>query len=346
MPMLFLDRQLQGDDFMISDTLKTYLAEYCQCGDYRPEFRRRSHLFVPLNKEHFLAKIGRGEIDADTFIFDLEDSVPAAYKPVARASIALLPPKPRHVEYNVRINSGDPEQVELDIPAIANAPFDSVTLAKGESGEGVLGLMRRIGEDKAYAISIETIRGLKAVDEIAAVLRPGRDALGFGVGDMSTDLGVERMSTCENPLFQQIMGMISIAAKRYGLDVLDSVSARFNDPENARKEAQLAYRCFGYTGKKLINPKQLDVINTVFSPAHAEIANHLETLETFLNASQSNARVVGGEYKGLPAFLTAERQVKRYLRQGYLTLAALHTKPDAPARQSVSRNGAAGSVHH
>jgi len=279
-------------------------------------------LFVPLNKLRYLEKIGRGEIAADGFIWDLEDSIPSNQKQIARDNIAQLPAKSGRVEYNVRINCGDPEQLERDLVAIAKFPFDSVTLPKGESVADIVRLMQIIGEDKAYIVTIETLKGLRAIDDIASALRPGRDALGFGVGDMSTDLGVERRSTCENPLFQQILGIIAMTGKKYQLDLFDSVSARFNDPESTRKEAWLSCYYFGYTGKKLINPKQLEAINSMFSPQQSTIEGCLSTLECFLGDCETNAHVVGGEYKGMPAFKAADRQIKKFLRQGYLVAAA------------------------
>jgi citrate lyase beta subunit len=317
-PVLVCD--LYGDRFPLSAPTYEHIHGYCSSHEFHPEFRRRSHLFVPLNKSRFLEKIGRGEVAADGFIWDLEDSIPVDQKDVARANIARLPAKPGHVEYNVRINLGDPSQLQLDLRAIAQYPFDSVTLPKGESAAELARVMESIGKDKGFIVTIETLRGLHAIDEIAAALRPGQDALGFGVGDMSTDLGVERLPTFESPLFQQILGTIVMTAKRHHLDVFDSVSARFNDPESGLKEAQLSSAYYGCTGKKLINPKQLEAINRVFSPSREAIAGHLATLECFLGGASTNAHVVGGEYQGMPAFKAADRQIMKLLRQGYLRI--------------------------
>ena len=220
----------------------------------------------------------------------------------------------------MRVNLGDEKELVQDLQAIARFPFDSITLPKGESPSVIAELIRAIGEEKAYVVTIETLKGLGAVDEIARVLRPGRDALGFGVGDMSTDIGVERMPTTQNPFFQQILGTIAIAGKKHKLDLFDSVSAKFNDSEMTRSEAQLSCSCFGFTGKKLINPKQVDVINATFSPKRSDVAEALAILECFLGDSDINAHVVGGEYKGMPAFKAADQKIKKYLRQGYLTL--------------------------
>ena len=327
MPTIHFQSQATRHDFPISNELAGHLAAHRSSTDFRLEGRRRSHLFVPVIKQQFLDKVGRGDVPADTIIWDLEDGIPAASKQYARECIANLPRKPPLTEYGVRINGGDPAEVDKDIAVVSRYPFDSVTLPKGESAAEIARLMSAIGEEKSFAVTIESVRGLEAVDSIASVLRPGRDAIGFGIGDMSTDLGVARMSTCENPYFQQILGRIALAGKRHGLELIDSVSARFNDPENARKEAELSYRCYGYTGKKLINPKQLEAINTTFSPTRDEVAEHLATLESFLSpTSNTNARVVQTEYKGLPAFIASDRQVKRYLSQGYFTIEAAYDR--------------------
>jgi len=307
----------------ISGKLYEYIEKYCSDSEFCTEFKRRSHLFVPLNKPRYREKVGNGEIPADGIIWDLEDSIPYDLKKVARESISQIPPKPGPVEYIVRINSGDSQELEEDIKAIAQFPFDAVTIAKGESGHEIARLMETIGEDKNYIVSIETIAGLQAIEEIARVLRRGRDGLGFSIGDMSTDLGVERISTCESPLFQQILGIITMAGKKYGLDLFDSVSAKFNDPESARSEAQLSRDIFGFTGKKSINPKQLEFINLVYSPKLPEIEKHLATMESFLGTAETNAHVVAGEYKGIPAFKAADGKIKKYLRQGYLVFSPI-----------------------
>lgn len=320
MSKLTLQCELYAEPFTISNAVYEYIRQYCASGECRSEYRRRSHLFVPLNKIKFLEKIRRGEIAADGFIWDLEDSVPVEQKQFAREALASVPAKTGRIEYNIRINCSEIKELELDLIAIEGIQFDSVTLPKGESATEILRLMRIIGEDKSYIVTIETIKGLHAINEIAAILRPRRDALGFGIGDLSTELGVERIPTYENPLFQQILGIIAMTGKRHYLDLFDSVSARFNDPEITRREAELSCNFFGYTGKKLINPKQLEIINQVFAPPREVITAQLYTIESFLSHPTTNAHVVRGEYKGMPAFKAAERYIQKLLRQGYLGL--------------------------
>jgi len=312
-----LNSSLLEESFLISPQLHEYLQHYCDSEEFKLEPRRRAQLYVPLNKPRFKEKIGNGEIVADGFIWDLEDSIPIAQKQVARDNIATIPPKPGDIEYSVRINMDNPDLLAKDIEAVKTFPFDSITIPKGESSTQILQVINAIGEDKNYIVTIETIKGLRAIDEIASVLRPGCDAFGFGVGDLSMEMGVERMSTTESALLQQVLAKIALAAKAQGLDSFDSISARVNEVESVRAEAELSARVFGFTGKRVINPKHLDIVKSVFSPKTTEIKLQLAILEAYLGSTMVNAHVVDTEYKGLPEFKGADAKVKRYLRQGY-----------------------------
>ena len=62
-----LECELYKEPFAVSGTVYEYLRHYCTTSEYKPEFKRRSHLFVPLNKIKFLEKIGRNEVAANSF---------------------------------------------------------------------------------------------------------------------------------------------------------------------------------------------------------------------------------------------------------------------------------------
>ena len=76
----------------------------------------RSFLYVPANREKFLEKaIG---LPSDAFIFDLEDSVPAAEKANARAGVRAYAPKIAGDRVWVRVNGLDTGFAEADLDAI------------------------------------------------------------------------------------------------------------------------------------------------------------------------------------------------------------------------------------
>lgn len=132
-----LNSPLLKGSFEVSPELYQYLRDYYANEDVKVECRRRSHIFVPLNKPRFKEKIGNGEVAADGFIWDLEDSIPMGQKQAARETIKDIPPKPGNVEYCLRINMAEPELLEKDIKAASSFPFDSITLPKGESGDQI-----------------------------------------------------------------------------------------------------------------------------------------------------------------------------------------------------------------
>merc|ERR1712027_43022 len=77
---VYLEFQLHKKKFGLSENTYKYLKEYCCDCNFKAEFKRRSHLFVPLNKPRFLEKVGQNEVPADGFIWDLEDSIPNGQK--------------------------------------------------------------------------------------------------------------------------------------------------------------------------------------------------------------------------------------------------------------------------
>ena len=96
----------------------------------------RSFLYVPANREKFLEKaIG---LPSDAFIFDLEDSVPAAEKANARAGVREYAPKIVGDRVWVRVNGLDTGFAEADLDAtIGVAGIAGIFLPKVESAAGM-----------------------------------------------------------------------------------------------------------------------------------------------------------------------------------------------------------------
>jgi len=302
-----------GQTVTIPELLATQLvAELESC------FKRRSMLFVPLNKPQYRDKIFAGEIPADGFIWDLEDSVPVHEKEDARRQISNLPAKPRGIEHIIRINTGEPDELEKDLAAITSFPFDTINLAKVESAAMIEEIKSHMGDEYGYLATVETLSGLKHLDEICSVLRAEKDALGFGIGDMTVQLGIERIPSHKSALIQQILGQFSVAGMLHGLDLLDAVSTRISDLDVFRQEALLAKNIFGFTGKKLVHPAQVAVANEVFLPTIESVEQDIATIKSFTGDRKSNARMVNGEYRGLPALNRAFKNLRSHARHGYL----------------------------
>lgn len=66
-------------------------------------------------------------------------------------------------------------------------------------------------------------------------------------------------------------------AKALRLDVIDMVLIDYKDPQRLEQESQLAFE-LGFTGKQVIHPNQIDVVQRCFSPQPDAIARYVDAL--------------------------------------------------------------------
>jgi citrate lyase subunit beta/citryl-CoA lyase len=71
-----------------------------------------------------------------------------------------------------------------------------------------------------------------------------------------------------------------LAARAYGIDILDGVYNDLGDPEGFERECAQA-RDMGFDGKTLIHPNQVGPCNTAFSPSSEDIAQARKMIAAF-----------------------------------------------------------------
>ncbi len=238
--------------------------------------RRRSCLTVPGDDEAKLAKAAG--IEADEVILDLEDAVAPARKHVARelveAAVAELDWRARTVA--IRVNRGSLEDLEL----VQRAQPDVIVLPKVESPDELDDL------PVPAEAQIETARGLVECERIAAAR--GLEALVLGPGDLAASLGVPALSIGDGAHVEYALARVAVAARAFGLAVVDGPYAKLGDDAGLRVSAQRS-RALGYDGKWCIHPAQVAVCNEIYAPTNEEIEHARRLLEV-----EGVARV-GGE---------------------------------------------------
>ena len=254
---------------------------------------RRSLLFVPgLRPDRFAKAL---ESDADIVCVDIEDAVPLARKDEARALTFPLFGEvgPSHVETMVRINPLSTPEGLKDILALRDctAPPKALMLAKpGSAAEIRLydELLQGSCASIRFHVIIESTDGLANVMDIANA-STRIDSLLFGAVDMSADLRAEK--TWEALLYAR--SRVVHAAARYGLDLLDVPWLNLDDQDGLKIEAEMS-SAVGFTGKASIHPKQIPVINDVFSPSPDLVARARKILTEF-EQDTTGLVVVDGE---------------------------------------------------
>ena len=236
---------------------------------FRP---RRSLLYMPGSNPRALEK-ARG-LSADGLIIDLEDAVAVEAKESARAIVAVALSAggygPR--ELVLRVNPLDSPWGHADLAAAATMPIDAVLLPKVESADRVrltVSLLDTLGAPERLAIwcMIETPLGVLAARDIAAA-SPRLAALVLGTSDLTKEL--HAVPTRDRLPLITSLGLVMLAARAFGLAILDGVHLDLSDEEGFALSCRQG-RELGFDGKTLIHPEQIAPANLAYAPSPEEI---------------------------------------------------------------------------
>jgi len=231
---------------------------------------RRSVLFTPADSPDMLRSApGTG---ADVLVFDLEDGVGPADKDDARDVLReVVPNLDFDGELWLRVNDR-PALLEADAALLREAgviaALDGVVVPKVTGPDAVERVTDRYPADVAPPVLalVENARGVLEADAIADA--PAVDALLFGGEDLAGDAGLTRTDDSEELLYAR--QRTALAAAAAGVDAIDGIYTDIRDTEGLRAAAETALQ-FGYDGKTLIHPGQVDPVNDVFTPDTEEI---------------------------------------------------------------------------
>ena len=259
---------------------------------------RRTLLYVPGNMPSMLQNIHLFQCDA--VIVDLEDAVPLNEKDAARILVRrfLENYKNRNKEILVRINPLDTKWALDDLKAVLPALPDGIRLPKADTPEVVEHLdtlLTEYEEELGLELgrfrilpSIETAQGVINSNEIARV-SSRLIGLAFGAEDYTASMEIERTKSGEE-LFNARMNVLW-AAKSAGIQAIDTIFSDVNDMDALRRETELVKR-LGFTGKCMVNPRQIDVIHDVFAPKQTEIDYALEVIDAIKRAREMGTGVI------------------------------------------------------
>ncbi|MAS40180.1 MAG: CoA ester lyase [Porticoccaceae bacterium] len=217
-------------------------------------------------------------LPADSLILDLEDSVAPEAKEAARNSVcsAVKDGGYGRRELVIRPNAIEtPWGMEdlraavsvapdaILVPKVAN-PGDITTVAK------ILGAIGASPRTKLWAM-METPSSILNVREIAALGADPENRLACLVMGTNDLLKESRARALHDRIaVVPWLALAIVAARAYGLDILDGVYNDFRDPKGFAVECEHG-RTLGMDGKTLIHPSQVGPCNEIFSPSEEEV---------------------------------------------------------------------------
>ncbi len=258
---------------------------------------RRSVLYMPASNQKAIDKARN--LPCDAVILDLEDAVAPDAKDMAReqAVAAVKAGGFGRREVIIRVNGLDTPWGEADLAAAASVGPDAVLAPKVNDAGDVARYDARLdhapGHTKLWAM-IETCRVLFHLESTAAASRTSRlTAWVMGANDLVKETGA-RLTTTREALWAPLS--LSVAAARiHGLSILDGVFNGLDDPDGLERQCRQGLE-FGFDGKTLIHPNQVEIANRVFAPTPDEVNFARAVIAAFAlpdNAGKGAIRVDG-----------------------------------------------------
>jgi citrate lyase beta subunit len=247
---------------------------------------------------------------ADMVCIELEDGIAIKDKDEARKNtieaLKTLEVK-SGVELVIRVNCQRTKFGLLDLEAFISSKLKvkAIMLPKVKTPDEIKfidDLLTDCNLDTDLHVIMETNEALQNIYEIAHSSKR-IVALYFGGVDMAAELRVP--NSYENLLYAR--SKLVHAGASVGIDVIDVPYLDLEDMDGMKKEAELV-RDLGFTGKGSIHPKQINVLNEIFTPSKEEISKAKKIVDQF-SESDTGLVVIDGKLIEKPVLREMQRKI-------------------------------------
>ncbi len=277
---------------------------------------RRTMMFVPGANAAMLRDAPL--YGADSIMFDLEDAVSLKEKDSARTLVhfALKTFDYSNVETVVRINSLEAGGAQ-DVEAMVLAGVEVIRLPKTETAQDILDVDAVITSvEKDNQIPVGTTKMMAAIESAEGVLNAREIAkaserligIALGAEDYVTNMKTKRYPDGQELSFAR--NMILHAARAAGIAAIDTVYSDADNVEGFQNEVQ-QIKQLGFDGKSVINPRQIPLVNAIYTPTDKEIQNAKEVIWGIREAEAKGSGVisVNGKMVDKPIVERAQRVI-------------------------------------
>lgn len=277
---------------------------------------RRTMMFVPGANAAMLRDAPL--YGADSIMFDLEDAVSLKEKDSARTLVhfALKTFDYSNVETVVRINSLEAGGAQ-DVEAMVLAGVEVIRLPKTETAQDILDVDAVITSvEKDNQIPVGTTKMMAAIESAEGVLNAREIAkaserligIALGAEDYVTNMKTKRYPDGQELSFAR--NMILHAARAARIAAIDTVYSDVDNVEGFQNEVQ-QIKQLGFDGKSVINPRQIPLVNAIYTPTDKEIQNAKEVIWGIREAEAKGSGVisVNGKMVDKPIVERAQRVI-------------------------------------
>ncbi len=249
---------------------------------------RRSVLYMPGANERALEKAKT--LPADALILDLEDAVAPDAKEAARERVCAAVGGYGAREVTIRVNgAGTPWHAD-DLRAAGEAGPSAVVVPKVNSVEEVHAIEKALAHAPDHTAIWAMIETPVAVLSCAAIAAASErlTVLVLGTNDLAKEL-VAAQVPGRAPLLGPL-SMCVLSARATGRVILDGVYNDVRDAAGFADECRQG-RDFGFDGKTLIHPSQVEPCNEIFAPSAEEVEHARRVVAAFEEATAAGRGV-------------------------------------------------------
>lgn len=263
-----------------------------------PVARARTLLYAPGHRpDRFTKALESG---ADVIVLDLEDAVGPDLKCAARDNVH------RWLSVGgpgmVRINGVDSPWHEDDMAMLDGRPC-AVILPKAADGEQVAGVLNRLADGSCVVPLLETATGVLGARNVCAA--PSVVRIIFGSADLASELGIDHT---DRRALAYARSQVVLASAACGLaPPVDGVTSSVTDERTLIADAEDA-AALGFTGKSCLHPRQVPVVQAVFTPSAEDLRWARDVLAA---AGNGSAIAMNGEVVGKPVVDRARSLLSR-----------------------------------
>ncbi len=235
----------------------------------------RSLLFLPASNPRAIEKART--LAADMIVLDLEDSVKEEDKASARAAVVAATREGfggRPVA--IRVNAFGTRHYGEDVVAVRKCAAEFVVLPKAGSAKEV--------HDVGWLIAKPVLAMIETPQSVihAAAIAPASAGLIAGTNDLAASLGLRAGEARRGMVYA--LQRIVLAARAGGVAAFDGVYNRLEADDGLAAECAEG-RAYGFDGKSVIHPSQIETVNRLFGPS----ADELEAAERLIAAATGGA---------------------------------------------------------
>ncbi|HES0454160.1 TPA: citrate (pro-3S)-lyase subunit beta [Streptococcus pyogenes] len=287
---------------------------------------RRTMMFVPGANAAMLRDAPL--FGADSIMFDLEDSVSLKEKDTSRALVhfALKTFDYSSVETVVRVNGLD-SCGALDTEAVVLAGVNVIRLPKTETAQDIIDVEAVIERvERENGIEVGRTRMMAAIESAEGVLnardiaKASKRLIGIALGaeDYVTNMKTRRYPDGQELFFAR--SMILHAARAAGIAAIDTVYSDVNNTEGFQNEVRMIKQ-LGFDGKSVINPRQIPLVNEIYTPTKKEIDHAKQVIWAIREAESKGSGVISlnGKMVDKPIVERAERVIALATAAGVLS---------------------------